>query len=333
VRTRRPAPPAARLLAAALLGTAVGCSPGARGVGEGAAPAAGGAGTTGAPAAAGAAAAAPAAGDTAGVRLAGDFAGPLGVQLYSVRGAMRTDVPGTLARVRALGFHEVELAGTYGMSAADFRALLDRSGLRATSMHAGYERLRDSLPAVLAEARALGVRYVGTAWIPHPDGPITVARTREAAADFDRWGKAARQAGVQFFYHIHGYEFQPGAGGVVPMDVLVRETDPAAVRFELDVFWAALPGQDPAALLRRHRGRWALMHLKDMRQGVARNVHRGSADPDSTEVPVGAGQIDYRAVLQAAREVGVERYYVEDETREPFATMPQSVRWLASVRF
>src|SRR4051812_18342048 len=77
--------------------------------------------------------------------LRGDFQGPLGVQLYSVRDAITKDVPGTLARVRALGFREVELAGTYGLSASQFRAELDRAGLRATSMHVGYERLRDSL--------------------------------------------------------------------------------------------------------------------------------------------------------------------------------------------
>ena len=307
-------------LAAALLGAAPGCAPGRQ--------------RPPAPTAPGAAAGVVAApSDSAGFRFAGDFAGPLGVQLYSVRGAMRGDVPGTLARVRALGFREVELAGTYGMAAADFRRLLDRTGLRATSMHAGYERLRDSLPAVLAEARALGVRHVGTAWIPHPNGPITVALARQAAADFGRWGRAARAEGLQFFYHTHGYEFQPSPDGVLPMDVLIRETDPEAVKFEMDVFWTALPGADPAAFLRRYPGRWTLMHLKDMRPGVVRNVQTGSANPDSAEVPVGTGQIDYRAVLRTAREVGVERYYIEDETAEPFATVPRSTRWLESVRY
>lgn len=271
--------------------------------------------------------------DSAEFRFTGDFAGPLGVQLYSFRDAFRTDVPGTLARVRALGFREVELAGTYGLSAEAFRQMLDSAGLSATSMHAGYERLRDSLPAVLAEAKTLGVQNVGTAWIPHPDGPITVALARQVAADFDRWGKAARAEGVQFFYHIHGYEFQPGADGVIPLDVLMRETDAEAVKFEMDVFWTALPGIDPAALLRQHPGRWRLMHLKDMKQGVARVVHTGSANPDSSQVPVGTGQIDYRAVLRAAKDAGVERYYIEDETAQPFATIPVSTRWLEALRY
>ena len=267
------------------------------------------------------------------VRLTGDFAGPLGVQLYSFREAFKTDVPGTLARVRALGIREVELAGTYGMSAQQFRQALDSAGLTATSMHVGYERLRDSLPAALAEAKALGVKYVGTAWIPHPDGPITAPLARQAAADFDRWAKAARAEGLQFFYHVHGYEFKPGADGVLPMDVLMRETDPDAMKFEMDVFWASLPGNDPAALLRKYPGRWKLMHIKDMKKGVATGVHTGSANPDSSEVPTGTGQTDYRAVLRAAKEVGVEKYYLEDETARPFDTVPVSIRWLETVRY
>jgi sugar phosphate isomerase/epimerase len=267
------------------------------------------------------------------LKLTGDFQGPLGVQLWSFREAFKTDVPGTLARVRALGVREVELAGTYGMSAEAFRHALDSAGLNATSMHVGYERLRDSLPAVLAEAKALGAKYVGTAWIPHPDGPITVQLTRQAAGDFDRWGKAARAEGLQFFYHVHGYEFKPGAGGALPMDVLMQQTDSNAVKFEMDVFWASLPGNDPAALLRKYPGRWKLMHIKDMKKGVATGVHTGSANPDSTEVPTGTGQTDYRAVLRAAKEVGVEKYYLEDETARPFDTVPVSIRWLETVRY
>ena len=267
------------------------------------------------------------------LKLSGDFQGPLGVQLWSFREAFKTDVPGTLARVRALGFREVELAGTYGMSAQQFRQALDSAGLSATSMHVGYEQLRDSLESALAAARVLGPKYIGTAWIPHPDGPITAQIARQAAADFNRWGKAARAQGLQFFYHVHGYEFKPGVDGALPMDVLMRETDPEAVKFEMDVFWASLPGNDPAALLRKYPGRWKLMHIKDMKKGVVTGVHTGSANPDSTEVPTGTGQTDYRAVLRAAKEVGVERYYLEDETARPFETVPLSVRWLEAVRF
>lgn len=275
---------------------------------------------------------APAASSVHDIDLRGDFKGPLGVQLYSVRDAIAKDVPGTLARVRALGFREVELAGTYGLSASQFRAELDRAGLRATSMHVGYERLRDSLSAVLDEARTLGVEYVGTAWIPHNGATLTEEGAHQAAADFTTWGRAAQDRGLHFFYHVHGYEFVPGPGGALPMDILMRET-PDAVKFEMDVFWISRPGADPVAWLRKYPTRWRLLHLKDMKKGTPTNVNTGSANPDETEVPVGTGQIDYRGVLRASREIGVEKYYVEDETAQPFATMPLSVQWLERVRY
>ncbi|MEP7347905.1 MAG: sugar phosphate isomerase/epimerase, partial [Gemmatimonadaceae bacterium] len=114
--------------------------------------------------------------------------------------------------------------------------------------------------------------------------------------------------------------------------VLMKETDAEGVKFEMDVFWADLPGTDPSALLAQYPGRWRLMHLKDMKQGFTRGVHTGSADPDSSQVPVGTGQIDYRAVLGAAKAAGVERYYLEDETAQPFATIPVSTRWLQTMK-
>lgn len=265
------------------------------------------------------------------VALRGDFKGPLGVQLYSFRDAMPKDVRGTLRRVRDLGFREVELAGTYGMTASDFRKVLDSADISATSMHAGYEQFRDSLTKVLADAKALGVKFVGTAWIPHPDGPLTPAMAREAAANFNKWGRAAKQQGVQFFYHCHGYEFVPDAAGVTPMDIIMRQTDDDAVKYEMDVFWISRPGADAAAWLRKYPTRWRLLHLKDMKQGTPTNVNTGSANPDSTEVPVGSGQIDYRAVLRAAQEIGAQHFYIEDETSAPFTTVPRSIAWLEQV--
>jgi sugar phosphate isomerase/epimerase len=267
------------------------------------------------------------------IALRGDFKGPLGVQLYSFRDAMPKDVRGTLRRVHDLGFREVELAGTYGMSAGDFRRVLDSAGLAATSMHAGYEQFRDSLTKVLADAKALGVKFVGTAWIPHPDGPLTPAMAREAAANFNKWGRAAKQQGVQFFYHCHGYEFVPDAAGVRPMDILMRQTNDDAVKYEMDVFWISRPGADPVAWLHKYPTRWRLLHLKDMKQGTPMNVNTGSANPDSTEVPVGTGQIDYRGVLRAAQEIGAQEFYLEDETSAPFTTVPRSITWLEQVSF
>src|SRR5690606_18039749 len=123
-----------------------------------------------------------------------------------------------------------------------------------------YEVLRDSLAAALDRAETLGVEYVGVAWIPHPeDQPFSVDLAREAAANFNAWGEAAAERGLQFFYHVHGYEFQPAADGTVPFEVLMSETNPEFVTYEMDVFWVARPGEDPAELLRAYPDRWKLM--------------------------------------------------------------------------
>jgi len=267
------------------------------------------------------------------LNLQGDFKGPLGLQLWSVRDSMKDDVPGTLQKVHDWGFTEVEMAGTYGLSAQQFRQELDDAGIQATSMHVDYNLLRDSLDKVLADAKTLGVKYLGVAWIPHPeDKPFSIAQAREAAANFNKWGKALHDNGVQFFYHTHGYEFQPTADGTIPFDVLMKETDPTNVKYEMDVFWVTRPGQNPAELLKKYPDRWELMHIKDMKQGTPTNDFSGGA-PAEAEVPVGTGQIDYRGVLNAAQEIGLDKFYIEDETTDPFGNIPRSVGWLETVKY
>ena len=268
---------------------------------------------------------------TSGFVFEGDFRGPLGLQLWSLREYTEDDLRGALQNVYDMGFREVELAGTYGHTPAEFRALLDEVGLSATSMHASYDLLRDSLESVLDDAEALGVEYLGVAWIPHPeDQPFDENLASATAADFNRFGEASANRGITFFYHVHGYEFREDAEGQTPFDVLVAETDARTVKFEMDVFWTALPGVDPAALLRAYPDRWALMHVKDMKEGWPIGDHSGGA-PAEADVPVGTGQIDYQEVLLAAAEIGVDRYYIEDESTTPLENIPRSIDYLESI--
>jgi sugar phosphate isomerase/epimerase len=257
------------------------------------------------------------------------FDGPVGLELYSLRREMEEDVPGTLARVRAMGFDEVEVPGLYGLTAQAMREALDSAGLRATSSMADYNRLRDDLAGVIADAEALGVDYVVTAWIPH-DEPFDSTDVSQAVADFNAWGARLKEAGLQFAYHIHGYEFQPTAEGTL-FDRIVRETDPDAVAFQMDVFWVVHPGQDPVALLRAYPDRFPLMHLKDMRQGTPTGELTGHA-PEETNVVLGTGMIDFPAVLRAAEEVGVERYYIEDEAPNAMEQLPASLDYLQNLQ-
>ncbi|MBK5295857.1 MAG: sugar phosphate isomerase/epimerase [Vicinamibacteria bacterium] len=255
--------------------------------------------------------------------------GVIGLELYSVRQGMAKDVAATLKTVRGWGFTEVEGGVFQGTSAAKTRALLDRHGLRMQSMLTGYDALAKSVDGVIADAKTLGVTYVGTAWIPH-QGPFGRAHVDKASADFAAWGQALRGAGLRFFYHVHGYEFQPGPDGTL-MDTLITQSPANAVDFQADVFWVARGGGNPVQLLTKYPGRFKLMHLKDIEKGVATNDPTGSA-PDETSVVLGTGQLDFPAILKAAKASGVTHYYIEDEHPDAVAQIPQTLEYLRGLR-
>ncbi|HJS59440.1 MAG TPA: sugar phosphate isomerase/epimerase [Vicinamibacteria bacterium] len=235
------------------------------------------------------------------------------------------DLPGTLAKVRAMGFREVEGAGLWGHSAAVLRAALDKAGLRCPSAHMGMERLRDDLSGALAEAKALGASTVVCPWIPH-DKTFTRDDALKAAGAFNGFGKAARTAGLSFGYHCHGYEFVPSTEGTL-FDTLAGAADASLVEFQIDTFHAHHGGGDPAGLIEKHRGRVRSLHLKDQRKGFPVQAGKGTAPPEA-DVPVGTGQVDFPAVLRAAAKAGVSFYFVEDESPDPLAHIPQSVAYL-----
>jgi sugar phosphate isomerase/epimerase len=268
------------------------------------------------------------------VKLAGDFEGPLGLQMYTMRESFKTNVPGTLDKVKALGFTEIEGGGDYGLGLEKFNALLQERGLQMVSAGFGYESLKKDIAAAVQRAQAFGVKFVMCAWIPHNESGFTEADVRRAAADFNAWGAAFKAAGITFAYHPHGYEFRPLAEGGerTHFDLLVAKTKPEFVSFEMDVFWVTHAGQDPAKLLAKYPNRWKLMHLKDLRRGAATGIHTGHA-PQTDDVPLGTGQINWPAVLKQAAAVGVKHYFIEDESSTPLNSVPVSVRYLQSVKF
>jgi sugar phosphate isomerase/epimerase len=230
--------------------------------------------------------------------------------------------------VRDWGLSEVETAGYYGRTAAAFAEELKRANLTAKSMHAGYELLRDNLKQAVADAKALGAAYVTTAWIPH-QAPFTREHADRAAADFTEWGRALKGEGLRFMYHLHGYEFAPGPKGTL-LDTILQGTPSEAVQYEMDVFWVVRGGGDPVALLRQHKGRFPALHLKDMAKGTATGDHSGAA-PDTTNVPLGTGMIDYPAVLSAARDAGTKLFYIEDESEKVVEQVPRTLQYLGGL--
>ena len=258
----------------------------------------------------------------------------LGLQMYSLRvQAMQQGWRAALDQTRDLGFKFIEGGGPpdRNVTAEAYKAELAARGLKLVSEGFPYERLAKDIAGAVAQARDLGVEYAAVAWIPHKDAdPFTDDDARRAAADFNAWGAAFKAAGIAFAYHPHGYEFRPDASGDTPFDVLARSTDPESVFFEMDVFWATHGGQNPAALLAKYPGRWRLMHVKDIRKGAPTGIYTGHA-PATDDVPVGSGQVDWPSVLKEARSIGVEWYFIEDESPTPLLNIPRSVAYLKSL--
>lgn len=273
---------------------------------------------------------APAATHAADAGIGSSFKGPLGLQLYSLRDSFKTNVPGTMAKVQKFGFVNAELAGTYGMSADQFKAFLKQHGINAIAAHFGYEQWQKDPDGTAKQAADLGLKYVGCAWIPH-DGPFDEKKCREAAAVFNKAGVATAKLGIKFFYHCHGYEFTAHGDGKL-MDLLMAETDPMLVAFEMDIFWVVFPGEDPVKWLQKYPRRWQLMHLKDMKKGLKTGEATGHTDV-SNDVAMGTGQMDMAAILKAAKKAGVKWYFIEDESPSVEQQIPVSLRYLESVKF
>jgi len=268
----------------------------------------------------------------------------IGVQLYTVRDAMQQDMDGTLGKVAAIGYKEVELAGfsmddgkvTYfGHSPQDLKASLDRHGLDAISTHVNYKSLNEeNFPKVLEASHVLGHKYIVNPWIDddvrkQPDG------WKLAAASFNRAGKASKDSGFQFAYHNHWFEWFP-VNGKLPYDILLQETDPNLVKMEMDLCWIVIAGQDPVKYFDRYPGRFPLVHVKDMKKlpkvDPSGNQDFGDSLADMTEV--GSGVIDWKRIFAHADKAGIKYYIVEhDKPKDAFESIKVSYEYMRKLRF
>lgn len=256
--------------------------------------------------------------------------GQAGLQLWSLRETLKKDVAEGHRLAAKLGFKDVETAGTWGQTPEKYAAMLREAGLNPISGHFGFDAWAKDPEAVVKEAKALGVRFAGVAWISH-EAPFKAADVKRAAEVFNRAGAACAKAGITFFYHVHGYEFHPNGQGGTLFDDLVKACDPKKVSFQMDTTWVYFPGQDPAALLRKYPGRWCSLHLKDLKKGVERGSLSGGTDHNN-DVPIGQGQLDWPGILRAAKEVGVQFYIIEDESDAVVQQLPKSVEYLRSLK-
>jgi sugar phosphate isomerase/epimerase len=243
---------------------------------------------------------------------------PIALQLYTVREEMARDFAGTLRRVAEIGYEAVELAGFLGfggLSVAEVRGLLDETGLRAASIHVGLDRLQSDLRAAIDECRGLGSAYLVLPWLP--PGQRDAAFFDALAPQLNEIGGRCREHGLVFAYHNHDFEFVQSDGAYL-LDRLLDATDPTLVALELDVYWAAYAGVDPASYLRQRAGRVPLVHLKDM-----------AADRSFAEV--GDGTLDFAAIFAAAEE-GDTRWYIVEHDQPAMPALESARRSLQNLR-
>jgi sugar phosphate isomerase/epimerase len=230
---------------------------------------------------------------------------PIGLQLYSVRELLPKDFDGTLAKVRAAGYTEVEAAGYYDRTAAQFRKAMDQAGLRCVSTHHPLGVLRPQLDALIEYGHALGLDYMicssSVRRDPASNGPLNLDDWRWVAGEFNRIGEKVKAAGMTFGYHNHTPEFGV-EGGTVLYDELLRLTDPKLVVFEMDCGWVAATGRNPVEYLSKTPERFPLLHVKDMVRGTTGGFH---------STVMGRGVVDYRPILRAA--TGLKHYFIEQE--------------------
>lgn len=247
---------------------------------------------------------------------------PIGLQLYSVREQLQQDYAGTLKTVAGLGYQQVEAAGFFDHSPADVKTTMQQAGLVCVSAHYPSAQLEEKLDAILDSHQQLGTAKYVICSFPGfrpksqsaklPFGQQVTAFTLDDwkwnAQQFNRWGAKVKAAGFQFGYHNHTMEFTP-QNGVIPFDLLVNETDPATVVFELDCGWVTVGGGSPEHYLRTYPDRIRMLHVKDFKRGAG----RGSVSNPPPAAELGQGTADYPAIFKAVKPGAIRHMFVEQE--------------------
>jgi sugar phosphate isomerase/epimerase len=263
----------------------------------------------------------------------------VGLQLYTVRGELKKDFDGTIAKVAATGYKEVEFATDYGgHSPKDVRALLDKNGLVSPSAHIGYDLIENKWPETLDAAHIIGNEYLVCPWIDEKQR--TADGYKRASELFNKTGAASQKAGIQFCYHNHSFEFAPSnsAGGKLLYDLLLEQTDAKLVKMEMDLGWISVAGKDPVSYFDKYPGRFPLVHVKDYVNDPNSTSSyagaTGSVEFKGRLADVGKGIVDWKRIFAQSEKGGIKHYFVEnDDAKTPFEDIKISYDYLNALRF
>lgn len=253
----------------------------------------------------------------------------IGIQLYTLRDELPKDVRGVIAKVAKAGYKEVETfgynkqSGYWGLSSKDFSALLKEHGLTTPSGHYDCNSFfkngsMEDLNTYIDVAHTTGQKYI---IVPSLNESLIKTKQdfKNVAANMNKLGKILGKEGLKAGYHNHNFEWKP-ADGTTFYDTLLAETDPALVHMEMDIYWVVRAGQNPGEIFRKHKGRFAFVHVKD----------RDKTNPNIT-TEIGKGDIDFKKIIPEAKAAGVKYFIMEQENFtniDPFVSITESANYM-----
>jgi sugar phosphate isomerase/epimerase len=254
--------------------------------------------------------------DTASIRR-------IGVQLYTVRGAMERDgVEATLARLAQIGYREVEFAGYFGRTGAQIRDALRANGLASPSTHISLDILKSAdFPKFVETAATIGHKWINLAWLM-PEERGSVEKYNAHADALLAGQRVASAAGLTIGYHNHDFEFTP-LGNTDGYEILLDRTKDSGIQFEMDLYWMTVANKDPVSYWTRFPGRFPMVHVKDAAAGAAHEMRS-----------VGAGVIPFATLFEKRNVAGIKHFYVEhDNPTDPWESVTNSFAYLKKLRF
>lgn len=245
-------------------------------------------------------------------------------QMYTLRDFLKTpkDITNSLKKVAQIGYKAVQLSGLGPMDPAELKKICDGEGLDICATHVGYDRLRDETESVIEEHKIYGCNYPAIGSLPGKYREGGADGYKQFAKEASEVGRKLSDAGLTFGYHNHSFELEKFEGRTA-LDILREESDPDVFQFEIDVYWIQHGGADPAAWIRKVKGRGDLVHVKDMEMKGREQIFS----------EVGEGNLNWPSILEACREAGTRWHIVEQDRcqGDPFDSLGISLRNLAEM--
>lgn len=281
----------------------------------------------------------------------------IGIQLFSLPKLLEKDFRAAIQMLSQMGYREIEMygpfpfsaneakeswnavtpslgfsgSGYFGLKAAEVNKIFKENKITTPSVHTDLVTLQKNMNGLGEAGHILGFEYVGLPAIP-PDKRKTLDDYKKIADEFNRIGEQAKNAGLKFSYHNHGYGLKE-MEGKIPLNVILENTDPKLVFLEMDLYWTVAGGADPVSYLKNYPGRYHLMHVKDMKEKKQFSGDGGDSGQWIELFPymttAGDGVIDLKMIIAQAQKSGVKHFFVEqDMVNEPEVALKRSIDYL-----